>query len=298
MNNLCRHGVCKKHFMNNFAKYIGEVKGKHGVFSFCHFDEYIGLSMREYGEFSEIELSLMSKFIMKDDVVFDIGANIGAFTVPFAKKVGELGKVYAFEPQKLIYDILQENINKNKLENVKVFNAGVGIKEEELELNDIDYSKVGNFGGVSFKYESSSFTKNIKNKKYKVEVINLDQLMEIKKCNFIKMDVELMELDILKGGRNFLKKFRPILWIENHQSYPNKINKFLLENDYDAYWAYSTVFNESNYFINENNYFDEMGTLNTLAIPKEDNRFSMDKKFDKIIDHYTKPKILLRKLFK
>ena len=284
--------------MDNFASYIGEVKAKHGVFSFCHFDEFIGLSLREYGEFSEIELSLMSKFIMKDDVVFDIGSNIGAFTVPFAKKVGELGQVYAFEPQKVIYGLLQDNVNKNKLENVKVFNAGVGIKEEELELNDIDYSKVGNFGGVSFKYESSAFTKNIKNKKYKVEVINLDQLMEIKKCNFIKMDVELMELDILKGGRNFLKKFRPILWIENQESYPNKINKFLLENDYDAYWAYSTVFNESNYFINENNYFDEMGTLNTLAIPKEDNRFSMDKKFDKIIDHYTKPKIVLRKLIK
>ena len=88
--------------MNNFTSHIGEVKAKHGVFSFCHFDKYIGLSLREYGEFSEIELSLMSKFIMKDDVVFDIGSNIGAFTVPFARKVGEFGQVYAFEPQKEI----------------------------------------------------------------------------------------------------------------------------------------------------------------------------------------------------
>ena len=106
-----------------------------------------------------------------------------------------------------------------------------------------------------------------------------------------------MELDILKGGINFLQKFRPILWIENHLDYPNKINKFLLENDYDAYWVYSTIFNESNYFINDNNYFGELATINTLAIPKEDNRFSMDKKFDKIIDQYTKPKKVLRKLF-
>ena len=281
--------------MYNFASYIGEVKAKHGVFSFCHFDKYIGLAMREYGEFSEIELSLMLKFIMEGDVVFDIGANIGAFTVPFSKKVGKFGEVYAFEPQKLIYDVLQDNVNKNNLINTRVYNVGVGEKEEELELNDIDYSKVGNFGGVSFKYESSSFTKNIKNKKYKVKLTNLDKLIEIKKCNFIKMDVELMELDILKGGRKFLKKFRPILWIENHQSYPNKINKFLLKNDYNAYWVYSRVFNKSNFFINENNYFDEISTLNTLAIPKEDNRFSMDKKFDKIIDHYTKPILVLEK---
>ena len=281
--------------MDNFPSFIGEVKAKHGVFSFCHFDEFIGLAMREYGEFSEIELSLMSKFIMEGDVVFDIGANIGAFTVPLSKKVGKFGEVYAFEPQKLIYDILQDNVNKNNLNNTRVYNVGVGEKEEELELNDIDYSKVGNFGGVSFKYESSTFTKNIKNKKYKVRLTNLDQLIEIKKCNFIKMDVELMELDILKGGRKFLKKFRPILWIENHQSYPNKINKFLLKNDYNAYWVNSRIFNKSNFFINENNYFDEISTLNTLAIPKEDNRFSMDKKFDKIIDHNTKPILVLEK---
>ena len=284
--------------MNNFASHIGEVKAKHGVFSFCHFDEYIGLSLREYGEFSEIELSLMSKFIMKDDVVFDIGSNIGAFTVPFAKKVGELGQVYAFEPQKVIHDLLQDNVNKNKLKNVKLFNVGMGEKKEELELNEIDYSKVGNFGGVSFKYDSSSFTKNIKNKKYKVKITNLNEFMEIEKCNFMKIDVELMELEILKGGKNFLKKFRPILWIENHQFYPNEINKFLLENDYNAYWAYSNMFNESNYFINDNNYFGELATLNTLAIPKEDFRFSMDKQFDKIIDLYTKPKIVLNKLIK
>ena len=284
--------------MNNFASHIGEVKAKHGVFSFCHFDEYIGLSLREYGEFSEIELSLMSKFIMKDDVVFDIGSNIGAFTVPFAKKVGELGQVYAFEPQKVIYELLQDNVNKNKLKNVKVYNVGMGKKKEELELNEIDYSKVGNFGGVSFKVDSSSFTKNIKNKKYKVKIINLDEFMEIEKCNFMKIDVEFMELDILTGGKKFLKKFRPILWIENHEFYPNKINKFLLENDYNAYWAYSNIFNESNYFINDHNYFDKLATLNTLAIPKEDYRFSMDKRFDKILDFYTKPKIVLNKLIK
>lgn len=284
--------------MNNFTSHIGEVKAKHGVFSFCHFDKYIGLSLREYGEFSEIELSLMSKFIMKDDVVFDIGSNIGAFTVPFAKKVGELGQVYAFEPQKVIYELLQDNVNKNKLKNVKVFNVGIGKKKEELELNEIDYSKVGNFGGVSFKYDSSSFTKNIKNKKYKVKIISLNEFMEIEKCNFMKIDVELMELDILTGGKNFLKKFRPILWIENHQFYPNEINKFLLENDYNAYWAYSNIFNESNHFINGNNYFGELATLNTLAIPKEDYRFSMDKQFDKILDLYTKPQTVLKKLIK
>ena len=45
------------------------------------------------------------KFIKKGDYVFDIGSNIGAFTIPFAKKVGFNGKVYAFEPQCFIFRI-------------------------------------------------------------------------------------------------------------------------------------------------------------------------------------------------
>ena len=114
----------------------------------------------------------------------------------------------------------------------------------------------------------------------------------------MKIDVELMELDVLVGGINFLKKFRPILWIENHQIYPNKINNFLLKNDYHPYWVYSKSFNESNYFSNYNNYYGELSTLNTLAIPKEDYRFSMDKQFDKILDLNTKPKLVLNKLVK
>ena len=259
--------------MNNFANYIGEVKAKHGVFSFCHFDKYIGLAIREYGEFSEIELSLMSKFIMKGDVVFDIGANIGAFTVPFSKKVGKLGEVYAFEPQKLIYDILQDNINKNNLKNTKVFNVGVGIKEEELELNDIDYSEVGNFGGFGIKkdYDYSKFIKTNKNKPTKVAVKNLDQFLNLKKCNLIKLEAESLETKILQGGLKFLEKFRPTMIIENHPLEPSELNKFLFSQNYDLYWISYRLFQENNYFINSKNYFNTWSKSYVLAYPKEKN---------------------------
>ena len=79
--------------MNNL---LGQTNAKHGIFRFSLNDEYIGNALNEYGEFSEIEFSIMNKFIEKDDIVFDIGSNIGAFTIPFAKKVGQKGKVYAF----------------------------------------------------------------------------------------------------------------------------------------------------------------------------------------------------------
>ena len=75
--------------MNNF---LGQTNAKHGIFRFSLNDEYIGNALNEYGEFSEIEFSIMNKFIEKDDVVFDIGSNIGAFTIPFAKKLDQKEK--------------------------------------------------------------------------------------------------------------------------------------------------------------------------------------------------------------
>ena len=153
--------------MKNF---IGTVEAKHGKFNFCHFDEFIGLSLREYGEYSELELSTIQQFIKKGDVVFDIGANIGAFSVPLAKKVGPTGKVYSFEPQPYIAELLNQNIKSNKLRNVKISRKALGSKKQTLKLDDIDYSRVGNFGGVGLVLNNSGFTKLKSKKKHNISV--------------------------------------------------------------------------------------------------------------------------------
>ena len=91
-------------------KITENIKTKHGTFCILSSDLYIGNSLKKYGEYSEIELSIMTQFIKSEDYIFDIGSNIGAFTIPFSKKVGKLGKIYSFEPQKEIFKLLQENI--------------------------------------------------------------------------------------------------------------------------------------------------------------------------------------------
>ena len=102
-------------------KIIDSAITKHGKFFFPRYDVGVGDSLREYGEFSEAELILMLSFINEGDTVLDIGSNIGAFTIPFAKKVGFKGKVYAFEPQSFIFRILKENVKINKLSNIEIF---------------------------------------------------------------------------------------------------------------------------------------------------------------------------------
>ena len=136
---------------------IADIDTKHGCFQFCVNDEFIGTALKEYGEFSEIELSIMSNFIEKGDFVFDVGANIGAFTIPFAKKVGENGKVFTFEPQPNVHNLLKNNVKLNNLDNVELFQKGIGIKNEIIKIDEMDFSNTGNFGGftLSSKYSNS-----------------------------------------------------------------------------------------------------------------------------------------------
>tara|TARA_Y100000588_G_C14103688_1_gene859959 strand:+ start:245 stop:1087 length:843 start_codon:yes stop_codon:yes gene_type:complete len=273
-------------------KFVGKVNGKHGMFYFCHYDQYIGLSIREYGEFSEIEFSIMQKFIGNGDVVFDIGANIGAFTIPFAKKVGDDGKIYSFEPQSFIYDLLCRNIKENNLKNIRNFNNGLGESRQKIKLDKIDYSSVGNFGGVGLKddYDNTATAKILKNeKKQIVEIIKLDDFLNIKKCDFVKMDVEMMEIDVLEGGKRFIEKYRPVMWLENHIIYPNQINDYLSKLNYDVFWAMTQLYNPENYFANNKNYFDDTATINSLAVPRE-KASNHDTKWLENID--SSPKIL------
>ena len=273
--------------MDNF---LTKVETKHGPFEYCINDKIIGKSLKEYGEYSEIELSLILAFIRPRDYVLDIGANIGAFSVPIAKQIGEEGKILCFEPQTLIFEILQRNLRNNNLNNFELFNIGLGKAGCFIDLDVIDYSKEGNFGGIGLSADyDNSMAANIINLKRKIEVRKLDSFLDIKKCDFLKMDVELMELEVLLGGIKFLEKFRPILWIENHPDVPNKVNRMLLESNYQPYWVMSNMFNPNNYCKNKSNIYDEMATTNVIAIPNEKNNIFNMAMFDKITSEYKRP---------
>ena len=276
--------------------YIKKISSRHGILNFCNSDLMIGKSLREYGEFSEIELSGMKKFIKDGDIVLEIGANIGCFTIPFSKIVGKRGKVYAFEPQKFIFNLLKENVECNELKNVQIFNNAIGDANTILELNDFDYSQPGNFGGIGLKedYDNSYCAKIKGTKKNKIKTLTLNNFLNLKKCNFLKIDVELMELSVLEGAKDFIKKFKPIIWIENHREYPNSLNKQLLKINYKPFWAATMLYNPNNHFLNDNNYYANTATFNTLAIPKE-KEFLITKSLwvNEIIDEYTKPQSAL-----
>jgi FkbM family methyltransferase len=168
----------------------------------------------------------------------DIGANIGTHTVILS----ELFKnVYAFEPQKEVFEVLKLNLKVNNCTNTTPYNFGLGEKEKTADLGFIDKNKSNNFGGVGI-VETDKLKEGVK-KGETIEIKTLDSL-NLKDIGFIKIDVEGYEYNALLGGEQTIKKYRPIIIFEQHDSKSPLFNwlhglgyktrKISVQNDYIA----------------------------------------------------------------
>lgn len=165
---------------------------------------------------SELEMDLLRLFIRPGDVVLDVGANIGTHTVPLCQAVGPDGRVLAFEPQRVIYQVMVANVALNSCLNADCRLAAVGDKPSRLQVPNVDYAHPGNFGMVSFKWDASEQGLSLRRGAQaaeEVEVITLDSL-SLQACALIKIDVEGMEGAVLRGAKKTIKALRPIIYME------------------------------------------------------------------------------------
>lgn len=151
-----------------------------------------------------------------NDIIIDVGANIGYFSILYSKLVGENGKVYAFEPAINTFNKLIKNIKLNSITNIITNQIGIGNKNETLF---IFYDK-NNIG-------SSSYVSKEKNSiKEKTIIKKFDSEYKfIKKINFIKIDVEGFELEVLNGMKETIKKFKPNMVVEYSPRFYKKNNR-------------------------------------------------------------------------
>ena len=235
---------------------------KYGKIIYNTNDYYMGTCISEYGEYCDEEIKLINLLVRKGDTILDIGANIGLMTIPFSKMVGGDGKVISYEPQPEIYHILCGNIAINNLYNVTANNVAVGSNKNPVYLPKIDYTKSNNFGGISL----------LNKGEIEVNQIMLDDL-SFDKLNLIKIDVETMELNVLRGAFYTIKKHRPFLYVENDRKENSKsILEFLFNQNYNCYWHVSYLYKTNNYKNNLINVFNENYVcVNVLAIPNEKN---------------------------
>src|SRR5215211_7369391 len=151
------------------------------------------------------------------DIVVDVGAHIGKYTIIASKMVGSQGKVTAIEAHPVNYDILKKNIVLNKLDNVIALNYAVHSKETKVKLYEPGQEK----GFTIYNTIMTDRTLESKNQKYiEVKANTLDSLLVengINQANWIKIDVEGAEYEVLRGAINILSSSKDIsLLIEIH----------------------------------------------------------------------------------
>jgi len=151
-------------------------------------------------------------FIKNDSVVIDAGANIGIFSL-FVHYLNRNARIYSFEPAKNSFKVLKKNIISNNLENnIFVLNLGLGDKKGKAEMMVQDSSLGG--GNVMLDSDLLKNKEFMYNRKEFIEMTTIDNFVKdnsIKKVDFIKIDTEGYERQIIKGARKTIKEFSPII---------------------------------------------------------------------------------------
>ena len=185
-----------------------------------HYKAYCPINKDDLINMTIREDEIIDHFRPKEkDIVVDIGAHIGRYTIISSKRIGPNGKVVAIEADPANFEMLNRNVNLNKLTNVTSLNYAVYSNQTKLKLY-----LPGKQSGFTI-YNTIMVNRGKHQGKFiEVNGNTLDNLLEQNKINFadinwIKIDVEGAEFEVLKGAQNVLSKSNDIaILIEIHNS--------------------------------------------------------------------------------
>lgn len=156
-------------------------------------------------------VALLKEHIRTGSTAVDIGSHIGTHTITMSTCVGNKGKVVAFEPQEKLFSELVNNVRLNKASNVQCYRCAVGKDMAEIEMNP---AVIDNEGGTKIGIGGD-----------KAKMIPLDSLA-LENVSLIKIDVENLELDVLRGAEQTILKNKPTIIVEimgnTYEPIPNR----------------------------------------------------------------------------
>ena len=236
---------------------------RHGAMLYNRNDQYVGRSLDLYGEYCEARIEIMRQVLQPGDVVVDVGAYIGNTTLFFARAVGETGAVVAFEPQRLIFQNLCANVALNSLRNVYSVHAAVGAERGQVVVPLLNPDTENNFAALGL--EDSDWQQGDT-----VPLTTVDSL-ELRSCRFMSIDVEGMELSVLKGAEATIATCAPTLFVANHRKDKSAaLITHLLDRGYQLYWDIAKVFSPGNFFGKQENVFEDMVSVGMMCLPPGD----------------------------
>jgi len=212
-------------------------------------NDSIAAHMRR-GELFEPEvIELARRIIRPGTTVLDLGSNFGQMTMEFSRAVGPQGRVYAFEAQGRVFEILKKNIEANDLRNIEaVFAAVLDESGKVFRFPEPDWSRFATYGSFNLPLDSKQGQE--------VTSIRIDDLIFERPISFMKVDVQGCDLFAMRGARETILRHRMPILFEFEQRFQE---------------IYKTSFQEYVDFVNSINYqfAETVLDINFLIVPKQ-----------------------------
>ena len=246
---------------------------KYGYVSILENDVYIAREFKNGKYWDENTLLLLRDHIDPNKNIIEVGAHVGTSSIVYSSFLNPDSKLYAFEPQRKLFQLLVRNIYQNNLQNQIVpYNSAVFCVAGKAHLNAVDLDGGGgivarrytdeshlncNFGGIGLGDGGEDCC-----------VLTIDSL-NLPNIGFIHVDAQGAENWILYGGIGTIRKFKPVILFEDNQNHARILYNTVFYN-YPQY-ATEGLFNVVDFCVNQLGYravFPRFnGSIDTLLIP-------------------------------
>ena len=158
------------------------------------------------------DIYFLKKYIRPGDYAVDIGAHLGYFTLELSRLVGDAGKVYALEPVSKFHEVLQEQIWKRNLRNIELIHAAMGGDQDFVEMGIPKVNNAKKFAYARIK-KSNPLLDYVESERVK-NVQGDDLFLNLPRLDFIKCDVEGLEIAVFRSLMKTVARHEPILLCE------------------------------------------------------------------------------------
>lgn len=187
---------------------------RHGINWEVDLDEGIDFAIYLLGRFENSTYDAYARTLKSGAIVIDIGANIGAHTLPLANLIGDSGKVYAFEPTQSAFKKLSRNLELNpELQKRVVAVQAMVVSSPSFELPESIYAS----WPLHYNEEAHKLHLGVACSTDGALSLTLDQIVQkfaLTKIDLIKLDVDGFELEVLRGASECLEKIHPPILME------------------------------------------------------------------------------------
>jgi FkbM family methyltransferase len=182
-------------------------------------------------------LELRRKYFKDGVIAIDCGANVGVHTIEWAKRMTGWGSVLAIEAQERIYYALAGNIAINNCFNASAFHAAVSDRAGIMKMPRPNYLAAASYGSLELKQRANTEFIGQKidySEGYDVNMISIDGL-KLPRIDFIKIDIEGMEMEALAGAAASVERHRPVMLIESIKTDRAALHDWLMKRNYMAF---------------------------------------------------------------